>query len=236
MNELQPIKRFLSAKEASKHFGVSSDTLRRWDKFGIISSIRTNPLRGHRRYDVSSFKEPRRNVANVGIPSTPESEQPKLCTDNSTKNIPTGSRDKVCYCRVSSKHQKSDLDNQISSFKETHPGYEIISDVGSGIDFKRKGFQRMLQGIFTGVIKEVVVAHRDRLCRFAFDLMQWICEVFHVKLVVLDISENDPNEDLCKDVMSILHVFSCRINGRRRYYTKPRKEEYKENEEIKESS
>ena len=123
----------------------------------------------------------------------------------------------ICYCRVSSAKQKDDLQRQINYLKEQFPNYDIITDIGSGLNFKRKGLQAILELAMQKNIKEVVVAHRDRLCRFGFDLIQWIIEKNQGKLVVLNEVHLSQEEELTEDLLSIVHVFSCRINGGRKY-------------------
>lgn len=129
----------------------------------------------------------------------------------------TKEKRKVCYCRVSSAKQKDDLARQIKYMKERYPGHEIIQDVGSGINFKRKGLLALLERIDKGEIVEVVVAHRDRLSRFGYELIQWFIEKNGGKLVVLDNIKDSPKEELTKDLISIIHVFSCRLHGLRKY-------------------
>ena len=144
----------LRPKDAAQKLGVSLTTLRRWDD-------RLQPDRtygNHRRYTISSDS------------STGSSESAK----SDSSNEPPAKRRKIAYCRVSSWKQKDDLEGQKESFSETHPNHEIISDIGSGLNFKRKGLLRMVESIMQGDVEEVVVSHRDRLCRFAFELVEWI--------------------------------------------------------------
>lgn len=123
----------------------------------------------------------------------------------------------VCYCRVSSKKQKDDLDRQVQYMAWKYPNYEIITDIGSGINFKRKGFETILEYAETGILKEIVVAYRDRLCRFGFDLAKWIIERNGGKLVVLEEISFSPQEEMVQDLLSIINIFSCRIKGLRKY-------------------
>lgn len=129
-----------------------------------------------------------------------------------------------CYCRVSSHKQKDDLERQKEFMRKHYPNYEIISDIGSGINFKRKQFLWLLEQTSIGNVKEVVVAHRDRLCRFGFELVEWFFSKYNVKLVVLDDSKSSPQTELVTDLLSIITVFSCRIHGLRKY-TKTIKED-----------
>ena len=181
---------YVSQKEACKFFGVSTSTLRRWDKQNKIKTIRTPS--NYRRYDISSVKQ----------------------TKN--KNSIVMSKKKMCYCRVSSKKQMDDIERQKDYLKSKYPNHEIISDIGSGINWKRKGLLSILEQSNNGLIEEVVVAHKDRLARFAFELIQWLLEKNGCKLVVLNepISEE---EKLTDDILSIIHIFSCRKMGMRKY-------------------
>lgn len=130
-----------------------------------------------------------------------------------------GDRRRVCYCRVSSRKQKDDLERQIAKMRSLFPDHEIVTDIGSGLNFKRKGFASVLECAMRGNLAEVVVAHRDRLCRFGFDLIEWIVGQNGGKVVVLDDTESSPQRELVNDLVSIIHVFACRIHGLRKYAT-----------------
>jgi predicted site-specific integrase-resolvase len=118
---------------------------------------------------------------------------------------------------VSSAKQKEDLHRQIAYMREHFPEHEIIQDVGSGLNFKRKGFTSLLERSCAGDVKEVVVAHKDRLARFGFDLVRWLVERNGGKLVVLGDVRQSPESELTADLLSIIHVFSCRMRGLRKY-------------------
>lgn len=122
-----------------------------------------------------------------------------------------------CYCRVSSHKQKDDLERQKAFMRQQYPHHEIVFDVGSGINFKRKQFLWLLEQASLGNVKEVVVAHRDRLCRFGFELIEWFFLKHNVKLMVLDDSKSSPQQELVADLLSIITVFSCRVHGLRKY-------------------
>ena len=133
-------------------------------------------------------------------------------------------RTKICYARVSSASQKEDLERQVLFLKQKYPDYEVVTDVGSGLNFKRKGFRRVLESVLSNSVSEIVVAHRDRLCRFGFELVQWICDKSDTKLVVLEQTSLSPTEELTKDLLSIIHVFSCRLYGLRKYSSSIKKD------------
>jgi len=97
------------------------------------------------------------------------------------------------------------------------PDYTIIQDVASGINWKRKGLKTILEFAMSGKLEELVVAYRDRLCRFGFELIQWILETNGCKLMVLDETIQTKEEELTNDLLSIIHIFNCRQMGMRRY-------------------
>ena len=191
--------KFISPKKIREYIEISHSTLHRWDSQGKIRSIRT-PM-GARRYNLEDIQDLLR-----GHPTMP----PKK---------------KICYCRVSSSKQMEDLERQKDYFRSLYPDHELVADIGSGINWKRKGLQAILEQSMRGEISQVVVAHRDRLCRFAFELLDWILSRCNVQLVVLDAQEQQSSEsELAEDILSIIHVYSCRSMGKRRYHRKKNKD------------
>jgi predicted site-specific integrase-resolvase len=126
-------------------------------------------------------------------------------------------KEKIIYARVSSAKQKDDLERQIAFLCKDRPGHKVVSDVGSGINWKRRGLQTILGAAADGKIDEVVVASRDRLCRFAFELVDGVLQRHGVRLIVLESADQSPEQELADDLMSIVQVFCCRWNGKRRY-------------------
>ena len=133
-------------------------------------------------------------------------------------------RTKIVYCRVSSRNQKDDLHSQTKYMREQFPNHECIEDIGSGLNFKRKGFRALLERIMSGNIEDVVVAYKDRLCRFGFELLEQVASKHNTKLVVLNKIELSPEDELVKDLLAIIHVFSCRLYGLRKYSDKIKKD------------
>jgi predicted site-specific integrase-resolvase len=127
---------------------------------------------------------------------------------------------RIIYARVSSRNQKDDLENQIAFLKNRYPNHELITDIGSGLNFKRKGFNALLERILSGDVAEIVVTHKDRLCRFGFELIESIAKKYNCRIVVLDESQLSPQTELVQDLLSIIHVFSCRLYGLRKYSRK----------------
>ncbi len=126
-------------------------------------------------------------------------------------------RRKIVYARVSSRNQKDDLASQVRELRERYSEHEVIEDFGSGLNFKRKGLHALLDAILSGDVCEVVVAHRDRLCRFGFELIEHLANKHNCRIVVLNDTSLSPQAELTQDLLAILHVFSSRLFGLRRY-------------------
>ena len=119
---------------------------------------------------------------------------------------------KTCYARVSAMHQQADLERQVADLHSTYPDHEVIQDIGSGLNWKRPGFKALLERVLHGLVQEIVVAHRDRLCRFAFEWLEQHFQHFKVRLVVLDTFAS-PESELSDDLLAITTVFVARNNG-----------------------
>lgn len=127
----------------------------------------------------------------------------------------------VCYARVSSAKQKDDLDRQVSRLQSAYPCAEIIKDIGSGLNFKRKGLQTLLERLLRGDKLKIVVTHRDRLARFGVDVIRFLIEKSGGELLVLDpYVETSKEAELTADLLAILHHFSCRMHGQRSHKSK----------------
>ena len=123
-----------------------------------------------------------------------------------------------CYCRVSGKKQSADLGRQVAFMRERYPDAEIVRDVGSGLNFRRKGLLAILERLHQGDKLRVVVAYRDRLARFGTELIETLLERNGGELVVLNQRDLSSEEELTADLLAILTVFSARVNGLRRYH------------------
>ena len=126
----------------------------------------------------------------------------------------------VGYARVSQPKQKPDLDRQCEYLQTQHPGCEIIRDIGSGLNFKRKGLRSLLERAMSGEPIHIVVTYKDRLARFGFDLIEHIITRSGGKIVVLNQIATSPVEELTRDLMSIITVFSSRLHGLRSHKVK----------------
>lgn len=123
------------------------------------------------------------------------------------------------YARVSSQKQQGDLGNQIQLLRTAYPRHELITDIGSGLNGKRKGFRKILEELFQGNLKEVVVTHRDRWTRFHYELFEWIFDQWDAKLVSIGDKENgdERENELSEDLMSIVGYFHAKYYGKRKY-------------------
>lgn len=199
-----------------KKYGVSTASLHRWEEEGKLSCIRLPG--GKRLYSKSDTEK---------LFSKPIEEKKKI----------------ILYARVSSEKQKGDLERQIQILKEETKNWdEIIKDIGSGLNWKRKGFTRLLDQVYSGSVEKVIVAHKDRLCRFAAELVEWIFEKTSTKLVVLssERQSHTEQEELADDIIAVTTVFVARHNGlraaenRRKRKEMDRKNEKHREEERKE--
>jgi putative resolvase len=129
-------------------------------------------------------------------------------------------RPTVLYARVSSHGQKSDLERQVEFLISNYPGCEVVKDIGSGLNFKRKGLLALLERVLSGDIGMVVIANKDRLCRFGFDLITWLAQRSGCKILVLNNHLLSPEGEMLEDVLAIINVFSCKLYGLRKYKQK----------------
>lgn len=182
--------------EFSKLTGVAVKTLQRWDREGRLVPSRTPTNR--RLYTDDHLAQA------IGV------SRPKL------------ERKTVVYTRVSSQAQKPDLENQVKILKTFCAGSGIIVDewvkeIGGGLNFKRKKFTRLIDQIVLGQVERIVIAHKDRLARFGYDLIVHLCQVHNCELVVMNDEDLSPEQEMVEDVMAILHCFSARLYGLRNY-------------------
>ena len=185
--------KLISIGEAAKLLGVSPTTLRRWEASGRLVPERTRGDR--RRYRLSELR--------------PDLERKESCA-----------RQTVAYARVSSHDQKADLERQkqVLEMYCAQQGwtYEVIADLGSGMNYRKKGLKRLLEAVIDGGVGRLVITHKDRLLRFGAELVFAICEARQVEIVILNQGEDTSfEEDLAKDVLEIITVFSARLYGSR---------------------
>lgn len=138
------------------------------------------------------------------------------------------------YCRVSSPKHKDDLQRQIDNMQiyllaQGKP-FEIISDIGSGINYKRKGLQELIKGMANRSISKVVVLYKDRLTRLGFELIEYIAELYDCEVEIVDTTERTEQEELVEDLVQILTVFSCKLQGKRANKAKKMIKDFTEND------
>ena len=181
--------------QAAKILGVSIMTLRRWDEEGRLVSTRTEG--GHRRYDISKIR--------------PETVRKFGFSDD---------RKTIAYARVSSKDQKDDLERQEQVLElfcsKNGWRFEIITDVGSGMNYYKKGLTKLLNAVLDDRVGRLVLTHKDRLLRFGAELVFSICEAKGVEVVFINKGDDTEfEEDLTADVLEIIAVFTARLYGTR---------------------
>ncbi|GAB1539539.1 IS607-like element ISTko1 family transposase [Scytonema sp. NUACC21] len=138
----------------------------------------------------------------------------------SLEKIKTNSTTTVLYARVSTTSQKDDLKAQVDYLGKKYPESECITDLGSGLNFKRKKFIQLMERVANGEVDTIVVAHKDRLARFGFDFIEWFCNLNNCSIVVLNNSYKTPHQELMDDFMSIMNCFSSKLYFLRRYEKK----------------
>jgi putative resolvase len=186
--------RLVSISKAAKVLGVSISTIRRWEYEGKIAPVKRHAGK-HRRYDLSKITSG---------------------TLSSTSDV----RKTIAYARVSSRDQKKALERQ-KELLELYCAsqgwtFELMSDLGSGMNYYKKGLKRLLNEILAGKVTRLVLTHKDRLLRFGAELVFAICQAKEVEVIILNKGEEGRfEEDLAKDVLEIITVFSARLYGRR---------------------
>lgn len=183
-------------KDFAELLGISVKTLQCWDREGILKANRTPTDRRYYTYNqYLQFK---------GV------------------NTENDQRQTVIYARVSTKNQKDDLQNQVAFLWQfcNDRGVivdQCIEDYGSGLNYNRKKWNELLDEVMERKIKTIAVTHKDRFVRFGYDWFEKFCMKFYTTIVVVNNEELSPQEELVHDIVSILHVFSFRLYGLRKY-------------------
>jgi len=196
------LKNFISTRDAVRITGLHPHTLRKFADNDQIQCYKTPS--GQRKYNRIGLEKFCNPISAVTTPEQPISE-----------------RINYIYSRVSSKKQLDDLTRQTEYLQNRRPeyaSYVSLTDVASGINFKRKGLQTILDACLQRTIGELVIAHRDRLCRFGYELLYQLIEKSGGKITVLDNDTNKSTEqELAEDLLSIVHIYSCKQMGKRSY-------------------
>jgi predicted site-specific integrase-resolvase len=182
---------FISGKKASAILGVKRFTLYKYEKEGLLKTIRSPG--GKRFYNVKQY----------------------LKDNNIIMDEPLKPKRKICYARVSSYSQKKELENQKKILKQMYPDYELLYDIGSGINFKRKNFIKIINYGINNELEELVITYKDRLCRIGYDLLSILLKNTIIR--ILYDCKKSPEEEVVNDLIEILTVFSERVYGLRSY-------------------
>ncbi|AGP72096.1 IS607 family transposase [Lacticaseibacillus rhamnosus] len=189
----------LKPSEMAKRLGVTVKTLQKWDNAGKFKAHRTPTNR--RYYTEDQYLD------YIG-----QADEPKK-------------RRQVAYARVSNIGQKDDLTNQIDFLRQYANGKgvildEVITDIGSGLNYKRKKWNALLDDVMAGNVETIYVTYKDRFVRFGYDWFERLAQKFNTQIVVLNNPDLSPQEELTEDLISIIHVFSSRLSGLRKYKKK----------------
>lgn len=191
--------KYYSAKTVSQMLGVSAQTLRNWDKEGKLkpSYVKSNGYRYYSEDLILSYTQERKTKKNLNV---------------------------IGYARVSSKKQSDDLERQVNNIKQylssSYDTFDIITDIGSGINYKKPGLMKLIEKINKKEVDLIVVLYKDRLVRFGFELIEYFAALNNVKILVLDKVDKNQDEELVEDLVQIVTVFSCKIQGKKKGKTK----------------
>ena len=191
--------KYYSAKTVTQILGVTAQTLRNWDKEGKLkpSYVKSNGYRYYSEESILSYTQERKTKKNLNV---------------------------VGYARVSSKKQTDDLERQVNNLKEylsnKYDNFDIITDIGSGINYNKPGLLKLIEKINRKEVDLIVVLYKDRLLRFGFELVEHFANLNNVKIEVLDKLDKTQDEELVEDLVQIITLFSCKIQGKRKSKTK----------------
>ena len=197
--------KYYSSNAVTKLLGVTAQTLRNWDKEGKLKPAYTKS-NGYRYYSedsILSYTQERKTKKDLHV---------------------------IGYARVSSKKQSDDLERQVDNLKtyieSKYSSYEIITDIGSGINYKKPGLKKLIDLVNKKQVDIIVVLYKDRLLRFGFDLVEYFSKINNVSIEVLDRINKTQDEELVEDLIQIITVFSCKLQGKRKAKTKEILEEF----------
>ena len=197
--------KYYSSNAVTKLLGVTAQTLRNWDKEGKLKPAYTKS-NGYRYYSedsILSYTQERKTKKDLHV---------------------------IGYARVSSKKESDDLERQVDNLKtyieSKYSSYEIITDIGSGIDYKKPGLKKLIDLVNKKQVDIIVVLYKDRLLRFGFELVEYFSKINNVSIEVLDRVNKTQDEELVEDLIQIITVFSFRLQGKRKSKTKEILEEF----------
>ena len=191
--------KYYSSKTVTQLLGVTAQTLRNWDKEGKLKPTYTksNGYRYYSEESILSYTQERKTKKNLNV---------------------------IGYARVTSKKQSDDLERQVENIKtylsNKYETFEIITDIGSGINYNKPGLLKLIEKINKKEVDLIVVLYKDRLLRFGFELVEHFANLNNVKIEILDKIDKTEDEELVEDLVQIITVFSCKIQGKRKGKTK----------------
>ena len=183
---------YLTRKEATKLLGIHYHTLY---KLAEKKEIETVKIGSRQLYNVNKYLQSK-----------------KIININQVRR-------KICYCRVSSSKQKEDLNRQIEQMTKKYPEYELIKDIGSGLNMNREGLNKIIDYTIKGEIEILVIAYKDRLVRFGYEMIERLIKEYSDGIIRIENAkeEETPMIELSKDIVSIMNVYVAKMNGLRKY-------------------
>jgi predicted site-specific integrase-resolvase len=204
--------KYYSSKTVTQILGVTAQTLRNWDKEDKLKPayVKSNGYRYYSEESILAYTQERKTKKNLNV---------------------------IGYARVSSKKQLDDLERQVDNIKEylsnKYETFDIITDVGSGINYNKPGLLKLIEKINKKEVDLIVVLYKDRLLRFGFELVEYFAKLNNVSIEVLDKIDKTQDQELVEDLVQIITMFSCKIQGKRKKKTKDLMNEFSQNlEEI----
>ena len=204
--------KYYSSKTVTQILGVTAQTLRNWDKEGKLkpSYVKSNGYRYYSEESILAYTQERKTKKNLNV---------------------------IGYARVSSKKQLDDLERQVDNIKEylsnKYETFDIITDVGSAINYNKPGLLKLIEKINKKEVDLIVVLYKDRLLRFGFELVEYFAKLNNVSIEVLDKIDKTQDQELVEDLVQIITEFSCKIQGKRKKKTKDLMNEFSQKlEEI----
>ena len=191
--------KYYSSKTVSQMLGVTAQTLRNWDREGKLkpSYVKSNGYRYYSEDSILSYTQERKTKKNLNV---------------------------IGYARVSSEKQSDDLERQVNNLKtyldSKYSDYEIITDIGSGINYTKPGLKKLIEKINRKEVDLIVVLYKDRLLRFGFELIEYFAELNNVKIEVLDKIDKNQDQELVEDLVQIVNDLSYKFQGKRKAKTK----------------
>jgi predicted site-specific integrase-resolvase len=204
--------KYYSAKTVTQLLGVTAQTLRNWDKENKLKPtyVKSNGYRYYSEESILAYTQERKTKKNLNV---------------------------IGYARVSSEKQLDDLERQVDNIKEylsnKYETFDIITDVGSGINYNKTGLLKLIEKINKKEVDLIVVLYKDRLLRFGFELVEYFAKLNNVSIEVLDKIDKTQDQELVEDLVQIITMFSCKIQGKRKKKTKDLMNEFSQKlEEI----